>query len=194
MTGQAFDADCYGCLNAQGCYYCPGDGQCLNSNAYQSNFVSACTPSDYLSNVFGDEPSTCIPNSAYTQDPLYEGNSWMYDMINVVSVWEDYGYTGEGIKIRINDDGVYVNNLEFSGRFDDVQNSCESYLPVGQDDHGTAVAGIILGNADNDLCAVGIAHKAKFSSCNFFTGEAPSTLLAYKFETFDISQNSIGIP
>ncbi len=194
-TGKEFDYDCYGCLNAQGCHYCPGDGECLNSNFYGSNFVSACTQDDYLSSVFGDEPSACIPQSAHTQDPLYEGNSWMYNMINVVDVWRDYGFKGEGIKIRINDDGVDVNNLEFLDRFDDVENSCESYLPAGQDDdHGTRVAGIIVGNADNDLCAVGIAHKAKFSSCNFFSGEAPSTLLAYKFETFDISQNSIGVP
>jgi len=56
------------------------------------------------------------------------------------------------------------------------------------------VAGIILGNADNDFCAVGIAHRATFSACNFFSDDVPYSALAYKLEAFDISQNSVGIP
>lgn len=196
VTGRQFDADCYGCLNAKGCYYCPGDGRCTNSNLYTiTNKVSTCTEdNDFLSSLFGDVPEDCIPGSAYTQDPLYEGNSWMYNMISVVDVWETYGLTGNGVKVRINDDGVYVENLEFLGRFDDRENSCDDYLPIGNEDHGTAVAGILLGNANNDLCATGIAPEATFSSCNFFTGGAPSTLLTHKLNSFDISQNSIGVP
>lgn len=183
-------------MEAKGCYYCPGDGRCTNYDLYTySNKVSTCGEDDYLSSVvYGHTRDSCIPDFAYTNDPLYEGNDWMYEMINIVDVW-DMGYFGDGIKIRINDDGVYVSNKEFYGRFDDVENSCDDYLPINDsDDHGTAVAGIILGNANNDLCATGIAPKAKFSSCNFFSGVPPSELLAYKFETFDISQNSIGVP
>lgn len=91
-------------------------------------------------------------------------------MINVIDVWKE-GYTGKGVTIRINDDGVDVDNKEFFDRFDDIENSCEQYLPQDTtsdkpDDHGTVVAGIILGNASNEHCAVGIAYGAKFSSCD----------------------------
>ena len=117
-------------------------------------------------------------------------------MINVIDVWETYGLRGEGIKIRINDEGVDINNLEFSDRFD-LDNSCESYLPENDSmDHGTIVAGIVVGNADNDACAAGIAHKATFSSCNIFPDPKPNEFLDGGQEgvEFDISQNSLGIP
>eukprot|EP00536_Pseudo-nitzschia_multiseries_P016213 jgi/Psemu1/220597/e_gw1.1049.6.1 len=195
-AGRQFDADCYGCLNAKGCYYCPGDATCENSNLYTSqNKVLSCTvPDDYLSSVLGHGPEACIPPDAVYKDPLWSASKWVYDAINVIDVWQTYGLTGRGIRIRVNDDGVYVDNKEFEGRFDDVENSCGSYLPntMNQetDGHGTAVTGIVLGNADNDLCAVGIAHQAKFSSCNFFSENVPTSAMAYKIDSFDISQNS----
>jgi subtilisin family serine protease len=198
VTGKQFDADCYGCINAKGCYYCPGDGTCENSPEWQSsNKIPECTKTDdYLSANMGDTTDSCIADDAYTKDPLYGGSQWVFEMIDLLYVWDTYDLTGKGITIRINDDGVFVDNKEFSDRFDDVENSCGAYLPQNSDadGHGTAVAGIILGNANNDLCSVGIAHKAKFSSCNFFVDDVPYSALAYKIETFDISQNSVGMP
>jgi len=191
-----FDNDCYGCLNAQGCYYCPGDGTCFNSNLYSiPGRISACEDSfDYLGSELGHSPDECIAN-AYTKDPLFEGNNWMYEMVNVVEAWKNYGYTGKGVTIRVNDDGVYVDNREFDDRFDDPGNSCPEYLPIGNNNHGTSVTGIILGNANNDQCAVGVAYEARFNACNFFTEQGLSVeLLTYKLESFDISQNSIGLP
>lgn len=138
-------------------------------------------------------------DGALTKDPEYAGSEWMFEMINLLPVWETYQLYGEGITVRINDDGVNVENKEFTGRFDDSSNSCPDFLPdfdnPDDNDHGTAVAGIIVANADNDRCSVGIAHKAKFSSCNFFTPDGVDyNTLAFKLDTFDISQNSIGIP
>jgi hypothetical protein len=46
----------------------------------------------------------------------------------------------------------------------------------------------------NDECAVGVAPETTISSCNIFTDETNFTFLAEKLETFDISQNSYGIP
>mmetsp|Transcript_153 Transcript_153/g.388 ORF Transcript_153/g.388 Transcript_153/m.388 type:complete len:1944 (+) Transcript_153:467-6298(+) len=191
-----FEADCYGCLNAQGCYYCPEDGTCDNSDQYYSpNRVKQCTiSSDYLSSKNGDAPDTCISSKSKTQDPTYDGSAWMFDMINAVDVWEEYGLTGEGVTVRINDDGVFVDHLEFEGRFRGAEDSCPDYLPSDGEGHGTKVAGIILGNRDNNLCAAGIAPNAMFSSCNFFAENVPVTMLGYQLDTFDISQNSIGMP
>ena len=200
FTGAQFTGDCYKCVTAKGCYYCPGDGTCQNSDLYTSKraMLSCTEAKDYLSLSGGDTREACVSPNAFTKDPSYEGSKWMFDMVRVEDVWTKYGLTGKGITVRINDDGVYVDNLEFEGRFDAPENSCSTYLPAKLenevDGHGTRVAGIILANADNDLCGVGIAHEAMFSACNFFADNVPYSALAYKLETFDISQNSIGMP
>ena len=51
-----------------------------------------------------------------------------------------------------------------------------------------------MGTANNDFCSAGIAYAATFSACNFFAPGVPYSQLAYKVDTFDISQNSIGSP
>ena len=63
------------------------------------------------------------------------------------------------------DDGVDADHVEFQKNFD-RENSCEFFLPRDKekDMHGTAVASIVAGNA-NDQCAVGIAPEATISSC-----------------------------
>ena len=166
---------------------------------YQSsNKVLSCTASEDFWLGGRDDPSSkCVLPDSITQDPLVAANTWVYEMINVIPVWENLKYTGKGIKIRINDDGVDVDNLEFSGngKFDEA-NSCAQWrpLPTDPDGHGTAVAGIVSGNANNDNCAAGIAYDSSFSACNFFAEGVPYSSLAYKVETFDISQNSIGTP
>eukprot|EP00531_Pseudo-nitzschia_arenysensis_P015827 CAMPEP_0116129108 /NCGR_PEP_ID=MMETSP0329-20121206/7754_1 /TAXON_ID=697910 /ORGANISM="Pseudo-nitzschia arenysensis, Strain B593" /LENGTH=371 /DNA_ID=CAMNT_0003623365 /DNA_START=176 /DNA_END=1292 /DNA_ORIENTATION=- len=192
--------DCRGCINAKGCFYCPEDGSCENSADYKSsNKIQQCTKrEDYLGSLNGNTADSCL-DGALTKDPEYRGSEWMFEMINLLPVWETYQLYGEGITVRINDDGVNIDNKEFTGRFDDASNSCPAFLPdfenPDDNDHGTAVAGIIVANKDNDQCSVGIAHKAKFSSCNFFAPDGVDyNTLVYKLETFDISQNSIGIP
>jgi hypothetical protein len=54
LCGQ-FDLDCNGCLNAQGCFWCPGDAKCYNSQNYQwKSAASSCNaPLDYI------ESGTC---------------------------------------------------------------------------------------------------------------------------------------
>jgi kexin len=66
-------------------------------------------------------------------------------------------------------------------------------LDDDSDGHGTAVASILGGASDNDKCASGIAPEVKISSCNVFA-DIPLTILSEKVQTFDISQNSWGIP
>ena len=42
-TCHQFTFDCEGCLNAPGCFWCPGDAQCYNSDSYGTY------PPDYIS-------------------------------------------------------------------------------------------------------------------------------------------------
>jgi Subtilase family/Proprotein convertase P-domain len=84
--------------------------------------------------------------------------------------------------------------IEFDGRFD-INASCAVAFPM-QDDtdgHGTSVASIVGGAAGNDKCAAGIAPNVTISSCNIFA-DVPLTMLSEKWDTFDISQNSWGVP
>jgi len=192
---RAFDADCFGCLNAKGCYYCPGDATCQNSDLYQSETkLLSCTKTNQFWLGGKDDPDElCISSDSITTDPLSLTNNWLYEMINVKNVWENLKYTGKGVKIRINDDGVDVDNTDFEGRFDQA-NSCPNFRPSGNADdvHGTKVAGIVAGVANNQHCAAGIAYESTFSSCNVFGGSNAISSLTFKIESFDISQNSFG--
>lgn len=72
---------------------------------------------------------------------------------------------GDGIGIRINDDGVDVSHLDFESKFD-TASSCQFYTPVQLDQkngHGTAVASIAAASA-NTSCSVGVAPGARVSS------------------------------
>lgn len=142
-----------------------------------------------------DDPGLCISSDSMTEDPLSFANNWAYEMINVDKVWSKLSYTGKGVRIRINDDGVDADNKDFEGRFDQA-NSCDNFKPLegDNDGHGTKVAGIVAGNANNAHCAAGIAYESTFSSCNLFSGKIAFQTLDAKLESFDISQNSIGLP
>eukprot|EP00934_Nitzschia_sp_Nitz4_P002403 Nitzschia sp. Nitz4//scaffold272_size25479//3836//8863//NITZ4_008307-RA/size25479-processed-gene-0.9-mRNA-1//-1//CDS//3329545219//2398//frame0 len=139
--------------------------------------------------------ATCSPSGNTFSDPLYSGQSWVYDMINVQSVWEDKGYYGNGVRVRVNDNGVESTHPEFEGRFD-VESSCEIYEPPEDvlasttASHGTSVAAILGGARNNGKCSVGIAPDVTLSSCYAFT--VGDQILDYNLDAFDISQNSYG--
>ncbi|KAG7367189.1 subtilase family protease [Nitzschia inconspicua] len=187
-----FNADCKGCLEAKGCFYCPGDGTCNNAPTYifEGAIQSCLEPVDYL---VGGAICSLSPDDNFFNDPLYDGQRWVYDMINIVPVWEK-GYSGKGVRVRVNDDGVENTHPEFEGRFD-INGSCTVSFPQldGADGHGTSVASIVGGAASNDKCAAGIAPEITISSCNIFA-EVSLTILSEKLQSFDISQNSWGVP
>jgi hypothetical protein len=164
-----FKADCNSCLE-NGCFYCPGDATCFNSPDYVlTNVFSSCTQSsDYIKD-------TCTQPQNVFSDPEYSGQAWVYDMINVEDVWRQ-GILGEGVRVRINDNGVEASHSEFAGRFD-ISTSCPVYEPpldeIGSstESHGTSVAAIVGAAADNGECSVGIAPKVTLSSCYVFDGK-----------------------
>lgn len=70
--------------------------------------AQSCTePVDYL--VDGEVCSLSPEANAFS-DPLYDGQKWVYDMINIVPVW-DKGYFGRGVRVRVNDDGIESTHL-----------------------------------------------------------------------------------
>eukprot|EP00539_Tryblionella_compressa_P008268 CAMPEP_0178775504 /NCGR_PEP_ID=MMETSP0744-20121128/24230_1 /TAXON_ID=913974 /ORGANISM="Nitzschia punctata, Strain CCMP561" /LENGTH=842 /DNA_ID=CAMNT_0020432491 /DNA_START=72 /DNA_END=2600 /DNA_ORIENTATION=+ len=191
---QQFNYDCQGCLNATGCFWCPGDATCNNSPDYDfgPSVQQSCTdPQSYLS---GGDVCSLSPDDNFFSDPLFDGQKWVYDMIRVEPVWQR-GYFGKGVRIRINDYGVDLDHDEFQGRIDSNA-SCDVALPVDGDleSHGTAVASILGGAANNDKCAAGIAPEVSMSSCNIFAEGVPLSVLSEKLDTFDISQNSWALP
>lgn len=84
--------------------------------------------------------------------------------INVQDVWEDY--TGEGVIVAIMDDGFEYTHPDLIGPYRtdldyDYGSGDSDAFPVSSDDeHGTAVAGLITGD-DNGVGTVGVAFDSE---------------------------------
>ena len=125
-----------------------------------------------------------IPSNPIGSDPMYGAQSWVFDLINVRPVWQE-GFTGRGVQIVVNDDGVDLTLPDFgalpdgSAKFD-ISGSCigpdaclgggtpfqGAACTAGTDErgdawgfHGTACSAIAIGNA-NGFCSVGVAPGA----------------------------------
>ena len=86
-----------------------GDGTCTNSPDYDFGpfLLQSCTArEEYIS---GGTACSLTPEDNFFSDPLYDGQKWVYEMINIVPVWEK-GYSGKNVRVRINDDGVDKNH------------------------------------------------------------------------------------
>jgi len=190
------------------CVWCPGDALCsalaitgdtwrrLGEEAeYRNELQPSCTAVE-------EWESTCSSSSNTTtdslfSDPLFDAMRWVYDMINVIPVWESGG-RGQGIRIRVNDlGGVDATHAEYNDRFDRTS-SCSKFeqpsdAPSQVVQHGTAVASLALGGADNNQCAVGIAPQAILSACTVPETTSPkfmANIIAHKLDAMDISVNS----
>ncbi|MGZ3772899.1 MAG: S8 family serine peptidase [Pseudobdellovibrionaceae bacterium] len=134
--------------------------------------------------------------------------------LNLFKTWSS-GITGQGIKIQLSDDGVesthedLKSNYLFTGVSKDYTLSSPYTVltspPKNDDDnHGTAVAGLIAAVADNGVGTKGVAPKASIVSANFLSSAVIQTeaLLADQvtgdFDIFNMSwgspQNNITLP
>jgi Subtilase family len=203
---QAYFYDCPTCLAAQG-YWCPGDAICRGHPVDDSYLADQQQGEEETTrmliltscpNASDWKQSSCnVPihdDNVYT-DPLYDSMKWMYDMINVESVWR-LGITGAGVHVRINDeDGVDATHFEFVSRFN-VDQSCTNYLPPDMDkNHGTACASILGAESQNDHCAVGIAPGVTLSACTIphpLINNEGALAFVHMLDAVDISSNSWG--
>lgn len=118
--------------------------------------------------------------------------------INVTSVWDDY--TGTGIRVGVVDDGVQYTHLDLddnyntSGQFDCGGNDSDPF-PTASDPHGTAVAGLIVAE-NNDNGSVGVAFDASVTAFRIFGGAVTEAEYADVYNRhateLDVSNNSWG--
>ncbi len=109
-------------------------------------------------------------------DPLFASQWHLYNTgqtsggvagfdINVTPVWGDY--TGKGVLIAAIDDGFDETHPDLSANYrkdlswDLVFNRAGATPVDADDDHGTAVSGLIIGSANNGIGGVGVAWNAQ---------------------------------
>ena len=117
--------------------------------------------------------------------------------INVTSVWDDY--SGADVRVGVVDDGVQydhpdlVVNYDANGQWDYGGNDNNPYPDVS-DYHGTAVAGLIVADA-NGIGVVGSAFGATVTGFRIFGGAVTESEFAdvfFRQAELDVTNNSWG--
>lgn len=192
---------CASCTAANG-VWCSSAALCMPAMPTASELAGVFSGDALLCPTAASWSSACagVATSPTGNDPMYEAQSWVYNLIKVQPVWQQ-GYTGRGITVAINDDGIDLTLPDFGPLSDgtskfDVAGSCfgydacvgggTAYGPNGDaqcasgvergsayGSHGTATAAIAVGNS-NGFCSQGIAPDAKLAGCPFI---ASSTVM-----------------
>lgn len=98
----SFDS-CSGCVNA-GCSWCPTDALCLSTD-YIGSVLASCSAEEWV--VAGTAATCPTTTSSLWNDPLYDNDSWAYNLMNLDPVWSQ-GITGSGVHIRVNGENGFV--------------------------------------------------------------------------------------
>lgn len=120
---------------------------------------------------FPDDKYLIVPMIVPNLDPL-SNMQWHLKnpynskvAVDVLSVWPEY--TGKGIKIADIDDGFDRNHVDLKANYsttsdiDYVTNDGDAKAEFYDDDHGTAVAGVMIAD-DNNKGVVGLVPDATF--------------------------------
>ena len=88
--------------------------------------------------------------------------------VHADKVWDEFGVDGTGATVGIIDGGANynVNALKnaWSGKYKDFVDGYDTPQHTSSDDHGTHVAGTIVGREGDNLNRIGVAPGAKFIS------------------------------
>jgi Ca2+-binding RTX toxin-like protein len=166
----------------------------------------------------GTPPSVSVSsaNTALITDTLYVkqsalhqigrlgyGSSLASDAQGIERLWAN-GYTGQGIKVGIYDEGVETSHAQLSGKsltdnaklVDGSDNPyyAPSSSAVTNGSHGTAVAGIIAAKRDGQS-TVGVAYEAQIGNYGVIVSNSSDQILneAYgKLSLYDVTNHSYG--
>lgn len=126
--------------------------------------------------------------------------------LNLTNTWKQQLY-GKGVQIQISDDGLEDSHEDLKANFPYLNQSKDYTLsspytstvaaPISADDnHGTAVAGLVAAVGWNNSGSLGVAPKAHLTIANFLSGSVSQTTAQYLDQAsgdFDISNMSWGI-
>ncbi|XP_054714340.1 furin-like protease kpc-1 isoform X2 [Uloborus diversus] len=106
--------------------------------------------------------------------------------MNVQDAWAQ-GVTGKGIVVTILDDGLEKDHPDISKNYDkdasyDVNNHDGDPQPrydiIDSNRHGTRCAGEVAANANNSICAVGVAYEALVGGVRMLDGDVTDAVEA----------------
>ncbi len=112
-------------------------------------------------------------------------------------IWAEY--SGAGVNVGVYDDGIDKTHVDLRNRYDAskelVINGQRLDPATGSSVHGTAVAGLIAADANNNAGGVGVAHSATVTGVNIFSGVGAGSgfITAIRgMSSFDVTNNSWG--
>ncbi|MFU2013739.1 S8 family serine peptidase [Peribacillus butanolivorans] len=125
-------------------------------------------------NVEYAEPNYLFKKMESPNDPAYI-DQWHHKTLGTQAAWTKSMGSKEMV-VAIIDDGIDRNHEDLKGKIDhpyDAVRNRKNIVPVGE--HGTHIAGIIAGSANNDLGGTGVAPNIKIMPINVFKGEYADT-------------------
>lgn len=152
---------------------------------------------------------TAVLADPYDQDegpdePSFLSLQWHLDALGAKSVWTDLGIRGEGVRVAVVDDAIetvhqdLAPNLVPGAVFDYRTGSATEPLPwYFDDDHGTAVTGIILARDFNAFQGAGVAPRAGLAAYNALATSTDADIadaLTRDLDANAIYNNSWGSP
>ncbi|XP_050789848.1 proprotein convertase subtilisin/kexin type 4 isoform X3 [Gopherus flavomarginatus] len=118
-----------------------------------------------------------VPTDPWFHKQWYMNND-VHPDLNILTAWSK-GYTGLGVVLSILDDGLERDHPDLSANYDPLAsydfNSNDPdpqprYNIWDENRHGTRCAGEVAAAANNRLCGVGVAYKAKIGGVRMLDG------------------------
>ncbi|AOH55881.1 hypothetical protein ABE28_016080 [Peribacillus muralis] len=125
-------------------------------------------------NVEYAEPNYLFKKMDIPNDPAYI-DQWHHKNLGTESAWTKSMGSKEMI-VAIIDDGIDRKHEDLTGKIVEAYDTIrkrKNILPEGE--HGTHIAGIIAGSANNNMGGAGVAPNVKLMPINVFDGEYADT-------------------
>ncbi|KII89183.1 hypothetical protein PLICRDRAFT_687640 [Plicaturopsis crispa FD-325 SS-3] len=143
------------------------------------------------------------------KDPLFveqwhiANDEFPQHMMNPTPVWEELGFTGQGVISALVDDGLDYRSDDLAANFDasgsyDFNDHTDLPTPALFDDHHGTRCGGQIAAVKNELCGVGIAYNSKVAGLRILSGPISdideAAALNYAYQNTSIYSCSWGPP